>query len=69
MVRLGAPSASAGGAASTQEWQADDELAPLTGAVALGRDPAAVHFDQAAHQGQANAQPALRAVDASLAPG
>src|SRR5262249_3533385 len=40
--------------------EADDELGAPAGAVAVGRDGAAVQLDQAPHQGQADAQPASR---------
>src|SRR5207248_4042752 len=44
----------------TDKRQADDELAALARAVAVGADTAAVQFDQAPHQRQADAQAALR---------
>ena len=49
-----------------QGGQADDELAALVGAVAVRLDAAAVHLDQPAHQRQADAQPALRAVERAV---
>ena len=54
-ARLRGPSA--GG-----DRQAHDELAALARAVALRLDGAAVHLDQPLHQRQADAQPALRAL-------
>ena len=50
-LRLGCPH---------DDRQAHDELGPLAQPLAAGLDPAAVHLDQSLHQGQADAQPALR---------
>ena len=43
--------------------QADGELAAAAQAVAFDRDAAAVHLDQLADDGQADAQAALRAIE------
>jgi hypothetical protein len=49
-----------------QGGQAHHELAALARPLAVGGDAAAVHLHQPAHQGQANAQAALGAVQAAL---
>ena len=52
--------------ASDQKGQAHDELAARSQPVALRRDGAAVHLDQALDQVQADSQPALRSFERAI---
>ena len=49
-----------------EPWQADDELATLPYTRAGGGHTPAVHHDQAPHQGQTDAQPALATVQGAI---
>ncbi len=68
--RLGAGGVAGGlRGSSRRDRQLDDELAAAPGPLAAGGDRAAVHLDQAAHDGQPQAQAALASDRATGAPG